>query len=274
MPVDLHVHTTASDGALSPSDVVRAALKAGLSAIAITDHDSTAGLDEAIAAAEGSGLVVVQGVELSADARDAGDVHVLGLMIDRRDARLRDTLASLRNQRVERARAMTEMLARAGHRIGFEEVLAFAGAGSVGRVHVAQALVDAGSVATVAEAFTLLIGEDAPFYVPKRTLSPARAVALIHAAGGVAVLAHPGLSGASAIPELIEGGLDGIEAFHAEHTPEQQAAFAQAAADAGLLVTGGSDYHGPGVHSAPIGGSACPDGALEALQTRATRYRR
>jgi predicted metal-dependent phosphoesterase TrpH len=273
MPLDLHVHTNASDGALTPSEVVRAAVALGLSAVAVTDHDSTAGVDEALAAADGTGLRVVPGVELSVDAEGARDVHILGLLIDHHDPTLGATLSRLRDERRDRAEAMVRLLTDAGHRIELATVFAAAGEGAVGRVHVAQALVDAGSVDTISDAFATLIGRDAPFYVRKGRLGVRDAVDAIHAAGGVAVFAHPGISGETALPALLAAGIDGIEAYHAEHSPEDQERFAELAAGLGLLVTGGSDYHGPNVHSAPIGGGACPDGAIEALEARAARYR-
>jgi predicted metal-dependent phosphoesterase TrpH len=273
MPVDLHVHTTASDGALTPAEVVASALALGLSTIAITDHDAVSGIDEALEAARGTGLRVVPGVELSVDAAGIADVHVLGLLIDHRHPALNATLARLRDDRRTRAESMVALLTEAGHPIDVATVLAAAGEGSVGRVHIAQALVDAGSVSSVSEAFSTLIGADAPFFVHKTALDARDAIEAMHAAGGVAVLAHPGLSGEAAIPLLVDAGLDGIEAFHAEHSPADQARFAALAASLGLLVTGGSDYHGPRIHSAPIGGGACPAGALESLEARASLYR-
>jgi predicted metal-dependent phosphoesterase TrpH len=275
MPVDLHVHTTASDGALTPAEVVRAAVAAGLSALAVTDHDSVAGIDEALAAAEGTKLTLVPGVELSVDERsDSSGVHLLGLLVDHRDPGLVSDLATLRHERDVRARAMVSELVRAGHAIDYDTVASIAGAGSIGRVHIARALVGAGSATTIEEAFRTLIGRDAPFYVGKRTMDAAQAVSAIHAAGGVAVLAHPGVSGAHALPLLLRAGLDGIEVFHAEHTQADRERFTALAKKHGLLVTGGSDFHGPGVRSAPIGGGSCPEDAPAALRERATLYRR
>jgi predicted metal-dependent phosphoesterase TrpH len=274
MPADLHVHTTASDGAFSPSEVVHAAAAAGLSALAITDHDTVEGIDEAIHATGDTGVTVIPGVELSVDEEStSGGVHVLGLLIDHRNAPLVSALAALRHERDVRAHAMVRMLGDAGHAIDFASVAAIAGKGSIGRVHIARALVAARSVLTIEDAFRLLIGREGPFYVSKRTMSAAQAVSVIHAAGGVAVLAHPGVSGEASIPALCEAGLDGIEAFHAEHSPADSERFAALAERCGLLVTGGSDFHAPDVRSAPIGGGACPEGAVEALGMRATLYR-
>jgi predicted metal-dependent phosphoesterase TrpH len=274
MPVDLHVHTTASDGALAPSEVIRVALETGLSALAITDHDSTDGIDEALIAAAGSALTVIPGVELSVDEEGANSVHILGLWIDHHEPRLVAALVTLREAREDRAREMVEALAASGHDIDLASVRAIAGHGSIGRVHIAQALVAAGSAPSIAEAFQQLIGRDAPFYFHKRTLGAAEAIAAIHAAGGVAVLAHPGVSGADAFPALLSAGLDGVEAFHAEHDEADFEHFALLAEEHQLVVTGGSDFHGPDVHCAPIGGGACPEGAPEALWLRAAAYRR
>jgi hypothetical protein len=273
MPLDLHVHTTASDGVLSPSDVVRAAIATGLSAIAITDHDTVDGVDEALAASAGTALTVVPGVELSVDEENGIGAHVLGLLIDHTDPRLAVALEALRLERDARARRMVALLAEAGHPIDFETVRAIAGHGSIGRVHIARALVQAGSVATIPEAFDVFIGSNAPFYVRKRTLDPGPAIEAIHGAGGVAVLAHPGINGEGALPALLAAGLDGIEAFHSEHTAVQSARFAALAASHALLVTGGSDFHGHDAHAAPLGGGACPEDALDALRLRAARYR-
>ncbi len=273
MPVDLHVHTTASDGALSPSEVVRAGRNADLLALAITDHDTTAGLDEALRAADGGTMALLAGVELSVDEQSGSDVHVLGLLIDHHDAALAAALTGLREEREERAARMVAALAAAGHPIDLDSVREVARGGSMGRVHIARVLVGAGSVPSIDAAFRILIGRDAPFYSRKQTLDAVTAVATIHGAGGVAVLAHPGVSGEPALTALIEAGLDGIEAFHAEHTAPDRERFAALAAYHGLLVTGGSDFHGPGVHSAPIGGGGCPDSVLDALAERAGLYR-
>jgi len=273
MTVDLHVHTTASDGTVAPAGIVRAALDLGLSVIAITDHDSIEGVAEAIEAARGTALEVLPGVELSVRGDDGTDVHLLGYLIDHRDPTLREALERLRAARFERAAEMVAELAKAGHSVEFEDVLGHAAGGAVGRVHVARALVEAGSVSTIEQAFAELIGREGPFYVHKAFFSAQEALALIHGAGGVAVLAHPGVSGESALVRLVELGLDGIEAFHAEHTPAQRAHFASMAKRFGLITTGGSDFHGPSMRSADLGAGACPPRAVEALRERATILR-
>jgi len=273
MTVDLHVHTTASDGLVSPRDVVAAALDLGLRVISVTDHDSVEGVAEALEAARGTSLEVIPGVELSVLGEDGSDTHLLGYFIDHHDADLLGALERLREARLDRANAMVAALSEAGHAIDIEGVLEHAGNGAVGRVHVARALVNAGAVDTVEEAFARFIGRGGPFYVAKASLSAFEALALIHRAGGVVVLAHPGVSGEGPLVPLVDAGLDGIEVYHAEHTAPQRAHFAAVARRFGLVATGGSDFHGPGMRSAALGSGACPDDAVEALRRRATILR-
>jgi predicted metal-dependent phosphoesterase TrpH len=270
MAVDLHTHTTASDGTASPADVVAFALERRLSVIAITDHDSVEGIDEALVAADGTSLTVIPGVELSASTEDALDLHILGFFLDHRSPALLSALAGLRARRLDRAKEMVDALTAAGYAVTLERVFAQAGSGSVGRSHIARALVDAGDVESVEHAFRDLIGRSGPFFIGKRLLSAVDAVALIRAAGGVAVLAHPGVTRSDAsIPELVQAGLGGLEAFHAEHTQSDRDRYAGLAERLGLVVTGGSDYHGPGTKNASLGAGGCPDSAVEALRERA-----
>jgi predicted metal-dependent phosphoesterase TrpH len=269
MAVDLHVHTTASDGVWSPADVVSAALDLDLSVIAINDHDSVAGIDEALRAAAGTGLEVIPGVELSVLGPDGADAHVLGFFVDPGSPSFVRELETLRMAREKRAELMVARLREAGHALDFHHVSRQAGGGAVGRVHVARALVDAGSVDSVEQAFAELIGRQGPFYVHKTTLAVSEALTAIHAAGGVAVLAHPGVSGSAALDPLIDAGLDGIEVYHAEHTPAQVAHYRRVATERGLLVTGGSDFHGPNMRSAMLGAGGYPAEAVEALRERA-----
>jgi predicted metal-dependent phosphoesterase TrpH len=271
--VDLHIHTTASDGLVAPADIVRSALDLGLSVIAITDHDSIDGVSEARSAAEDTGLEVVPGVEVSVTGPAGEDAHILAYFVDETSTLLAATLKELRDARRERARLMVERLRASGHPIDFDGVLAQAGRGAVGRVHIARALVEGGAVDTVERAFAELIGRRAPFYVHKRTFDALEGLRLIHRFGGVAVLAHPGVSGEGALVPLVEAGLDGIEVFHADHTVAQRQHFTSVAKRFGLLVTGGSDFHGPGVRSAALGSGGCPDAAVEALKKRATIVR-
>ncbi|HEY5548096.1 MAG TPA: PHP domain-containing protein [Coriobacteriia bacterium] len=273
MTIDLHVHTTASDGLLRPADIVARALDLELRVISITDHDSVAGIDEACEAAAGTTLEVIPGVELSVHATGGGDAHILGYFVDQHDDALLVALSRLQTARFDRAVAMVDALRTAGHAISLDDVLGYADGGAVGRVHVARALVAARSVDTIEEAFAELIGRDGPFYVRKALFLPRAALDAIHGAGGVAVLAHPGVSGEGPLVGLVAEGLDGIEAYHADHTRPQRDHFVSVARRFGLIVTGGSDFHGPGLRSASLGSGSCPPEVVEALRERATILR-
>ena len=267
--IDLHVHTTASDGTSAPAEVVKAAIEAGLTAIAVTDHDSVAGVAPALEAAAGTPLEIVPGVELSASVGER-DLHILGYFIDHRDSALSDLLADLRAKRLERARAMVAALAAAGQHVTIEDVLALANGGAVGRAHIARQLVASGSVTSMDEAFANLIGRDGPCYVAKPFLAAPDAMRAITAAGGAPVLAHPGVSNADdVIATLADEGLVGIEAFHGEHDEQTRERYCVIAEYLGLVVTGGSDYHGPRAKGPGIGAVVAPDGALEQLRARA-----
>ncbi|MDZ4177918.1 MAG: PHP domain-containing protein [Coriobacteriia bacterium] len=271
MRFDLHVHSTASDGHLSPSELVRASLEAGLTALAITDHDSLSGVPEALQAARGTDLLVIAGVELSASYEDA-DIHILGYFVDPHDKVLTRRLSTLREVRHGRAHQMVEHLKRAGIDVTLEAVLHFAQSGSVGRSHVARALLAGGHVASVAEAFDTLIGRGRPYYVPKPVAHPVDVVRSIAEAGGVPVLAHPGVTGANGcIPELVEAGLVGLEAYHGEHSLEQREYYVNLARSLELIVTGGSDFHGLDAPGSPLGGVEMPESVLHELLEAAGR---
>ncbi|MDO8915238.1 MAG: PHP domain-containing protein [Coriobacteriia bacterium] len=265
MKADLHVHSTASDGSLAPSALVAMALERGLDVLAIADHDSVEGLAEALAAARGTALKLIPAVELSAS--DGGhDVHVLAYFVDHTDARLLEHLADLRVSRLRRAGSMVAALCGAGYDVSIDAVLELSGGGAVGRSHVAAALVDAGHAESVSEAFRTLIGRGRPFYVSKDARPPRDVIATIVAAGGLPVIAHPGVTRADELlPGLVASGLRGIEAFHADHTPQQRSHYAAIARQRGLLVTGGSDYHGPGGPNPALGSVDVPSEAVEAL---------
>lgn len=241
---DLHTHTTFSDGRLSPASLVEKAALRGLGALAITDHDTVAAHDVASLAAARHGIGLITGVELSADFAGR-DAHILGYGFDPAHEGLRAHLARFRQARVARAQAMVARLARLGAPITWERVAAIAGSGAVGRPHVAQALVEAGHVDTMAQAFDRFVGEGAPAYVQKAPIHPFDSIRLIHAAGGAAVLAHPGATFTAAdVAELARAGLDGLEVVHPSHSDEMRAHWAAVAARYALVTTGGSDYHG------------------------------
>lgn len=271
MPIDLHLHSTASDGQLSPAEVIAAARGAGLDAVALSDHDSIEGVAEALAAGDRLGVEVIPAVELSASA-DSRDAHILGYFIDPADRTLGARLLELRHARLERAERMVSALHDAGFDIDLSHVQAYSREGSVGRAHVARALVERGLAEDVADAFRRFIGRDRPYYVAKTVVTPAEVIALIRAAGGVAVLAHPGVS---KLDDLIEQfaatGLVGLEVYHAEHSPEQREHYRRLAAQYGLVATGGSDFHGPYSKNSKLGADV-PEECLAELKRAARRW--
>lgn len=274
--VDLHVHTAASDGALAPSQVVALAMERGLRFLCVTDHDTTEGLPEALAAA-GAGLEVIPGVELSCDVPE-GEVHIVGYYVDHHNGELQRLLGEMRHARRERALLMVAKLAALGLPVEWARVVELAGAGSVGRPHVAQALVARGYVASVTEAFNLYLGRNGPAYVERYKLAPAEAVSLIRRAGGLAGLAHPDTAGYGEnlgqlpplevlLPELCAAGLVAIEAYYTGYTPENTNGLLAVAHRFGLIPTGGSDFHGGGVFpEAKLGAVFVPLSAVERLQ--------
>ena len=269
--IDLHVHSTASDGVYTPSEVVRLATDLGLSAIALTDHDTTAGVLEAQQAAGGS-LEVVPGVEISSEG-DWGDLHFLGYYLDPAHARLHELLEAVRDARVGRARGMVQQLGRMGMHLDWERVRALAGGESIGRPHVARALLERGYVRTFQEAFDRFIGNDGPAYVPRLKLSPQETIQAILDAGGVPVIAHPGYSGPAAtahVPEFVEYGLRGIEVFYPNHSPEDVERLQALCRQYHLIATGGTDFHGPGYdEGASLGSIPIPPTTLEQLRAAA-----
>ncbi len=265
MRVDLHAHTTASDGSLSPSQLVSRALDVRLDVLAVTDHDTVAGVSEALSTAANTDLRLVPGVELSA-VWEGRDVHMLGYFIDFDDSVLLAHLEDLREARLRRAESIVASLREAGYDIDIDEVLALAAGGSVGRSHVARALVNGGHSASVSEAFRELLGRGCPFYVPKDVRSPSDVLEVVRAAGGVPVLAHPGVTAVDdLIPTLVGAGLMGIEAYHAEHTAEQRDRYAWLARSLGLIATGGSDFHGIDTTKQDLGSVYVPPAEVDRL---------
>jgi len=263
---DLHVHSTASDGTVHPKDLVALALERGLRVLAIADHDSVEGLAEAQLAAANTPLTLVPAVELSSVTPDGCDVHVLGYFIRADDTRLREHLADLRGARLKRAGTMVARLTEAGYDVSLDDVLQLSEGGAVGRSHVARALVAAGHAENVADAFRRLIGRGRPFYVSKDVRSPEEAIECIREAGGLPVIAHPGVNGLDPlVAELAQSGLAGIEAYHADHSPQDRRRYAAMAARMGLLATGGSDFHGPVAPNPPLGSVDIPAEAIAAF---------
>jgi predicted metal-dependent phosphoesterase TrpH len=242
--VDLHIHTTASDGQMTPREVVQLALERHLRAIAITDHDSVAAIDEAAAVAEGSGLDIITGVELGV-AYQGADVHLLGYLIDHRDTELLRALKRFQRNRYRRGEKIIHKLNQLGVDLRIETVVDIAGDAPLGRPHVADAMVREEYVNSYREAFARYLGYHAPAYVPRSGLSVGEAIGLIHSAGGVAVLAHPGILGRDElIPDMVAQGLDGLEAYHSGHDEATIRNYILTAHDHGLVFTGGSDCHG------------------------------
>lgn len=266
MRADLHVHSTASDGTCRPEELVALALEAGLTHLAITDHDSVEAIQRAQVAAAATGLHLIAGVELSAVTADGRDVHMLGYWVDPADPALRRHLLDLRAARMRRAEKMVASLSHAGFPIDIETVLPYSDGGALGRSHIARALVDSGHATSVRDAFERLIGRGRPFYAAKETMTPDEAIETILRCGGVAVVAHPGVNGLDdEVRRLADVGLAGIEAYHADHSAEQRDRFSALADETGLLVTGGSDFHGPEAPNAPLGSVEIPVDRLSAF---------
>ncbi len=266
MRADLHVHSTASDGTSTPSELVAAALDSDLDVLAIADHDSVAGLAESARAALGTRLTLVPAVELSAVSADGLDVHILAYFVDPSDPGLIRALEELRAARFRRAESMVDALAGAGYEVTLDDVLALSDGGAVGRSHVARALVGSGAAESVSDAFRRLIGRGMPFYVPKDSRSPETVIAAVRGFGAIPVLAHPGVTQADPlVPSLVEAGLLGIEAYHADHTPAQREHYAAWARRLDLLVTGGTDFHGHAAPNPALGSIEIPPEAVEAL---------
>jgi len=266
--VDLHLHSTASDGQFSPSELVMMALERNLLTIAITDHDTTAGIDEALEAARGTGLEVIPGVEISCDVPHE-EVHLLGYYLDHHHPALLGKLRAMRDARLRRAKGMLAKLAALGFPLPWEMVAELAGGGSVGRPHIAQAMVKMGYVASAGEAFDLYIGRDGPAYVERYKPSPLEAVSLIKQAQGLPVLAHP-LKVIHFLPDLVEGGLIGLEVYYNGYSAEDIRELADLARKFDLIPTGGSDFHGPDVlDTVDMGGVRVPMESVERLRALA-----
>jgi 3',5'-nucleoside bisphosphate phosphatase len=265
---DLHMHTTASDGVVEPADLVRLVSAQGIAAIAVTDHDVTDGVFEAMNEGKSRGIEVLAGVEINTDLGDT-EVHVLGYLMDIQDVGFQATMEWLREGRVQRARKMVQRLNELGCPITWERVQEISGYGAIGRPHVAQAMVEAGCVSTRGEAFERYLAREAPAYVPRARFSAEDAIKSIREAGGIAIAAHPvQIRDDSLIPALVEAGLGGLEAYHPSQEPEVAEHYRKMAGDMGLVWTGGSDFHGNN-EARPLGGSTIPYSQVEALKAAA-----
>ena len=268
--VDLHSHTTASDGTLPPRELVRLAARHGVRVLAVTDHDSTGGVREAIDEARSlTSIEVVPGLEINCDVPGA-EIHVLGYCVDWEAPWFQEFLAAQREERRQRIYRIAARLAELGMPIEPDAVFALVKEGSAGRPHVAQVMVDRGYVKSVREAFDRYLSLNGPANVPRKRLTPADAVRVIRRARGVPVLAHPGLATRDElIPELVDAGLLGIEAFYPEHSAGQITAYREMCARLGLIATGGSDFHGPRVGGVKHPGvQPVPETAWQELKRR------
>ncbi|MFC2051199.1 PHP domain-containing protein [Chloroflexota bacterium] len=272
--VDLHLHSTASDGRLSPAEVVRKSAEMGLTVIAITDHDTINGIVPALKAAKTfPKLKVIPGVEVSTDIPN-GEAHVLGYYLDYTSPELLTTLKNMRHSRQMRAQGMVTKLQGLGIRIDWQRVQEIAGSSSIGRPHIAQAMLEKGYIASIKEAFTRYISRNGPAYVEREKMSPEEAVKLILQAKGLPVLAHPFTidDPERMTIELKAAGLVGIEAYYNSYTPEEVKRLVSLAARHGLIASGGSDYHGlDDSNETIIGGADVPIESAEQLIALAKR---
>ncbi len=266
--VDLHLHTNASDGLSSPRDLVDRASHAGLSVISVVDHDTFEAQAEVAAAAAGAGLRVVPGIEITA-VWNGLDVHLLGYYLDATSVELVTFLERQRDDRIRRVRMMLDRLRAHGAPVAFDDVIAPVGGRiphAVGRPQVARALVRAGHVADLREAFDRYLGEGQPAFVPRLGATPVQVVGLVVASRGIASIAHPGLLGHDELmPELVAAGMQAIEVYHPDHSPELTARYLEIARRWQLCATGGSDYHDEDSHGAHIGRVTLPREDFERL---------
>jgi predicted metal-dependent phosphoesterase TrpH len=274
MRIDLHTHSTASDGLLTPTELLLAAQAAGLTTLALTDHDSTGGIVEAQTVGQQLGIEVIAGIEVNTDLPGGGgEAHVLGYFLRWDDPTFQAELTTRRAERETRGKQMVAQLQAIGLPITWEQVRRHAD-GAVGRPHIAAALMEIGAVSSVDEAFATYLGRGMPGYAPRAPYSPSQAIALIRSAHGVASLAHP-----AAIPDLagllttlVTDGLVGLETYYGQYNHDTIAQLQGLAHRFGLVTTGGSDYHGPNMHPTPLGGQpALPPAALEALRAAAAQ---
>ncbi len=264
--IDLHIHTNASDGLLSPEDAVKIAKECGLSAISITDHDAIGGFVEAEEMATDLGIELVSGVELSV-AYKGDDFHLLAYLIDYQNPEFQKKINTFRDERFVRGEKMVEKLNELGIDLRLDTVKAIAGDGSVGRPHLADALLKEEFVHTYDEAFARYLGYHAPAYVAKKYLTPQEAIDLIHLVRGVAVFAHPGTCRSQdAIYDFLDMGLDGIEAYHSQHDRNMTTHYINLAKKLGLIYTGGSDCHGRRKGKVLVGTVKVPYRCLEMLR--------
>lgn len=263
---DLHLHTLFSDGTDTPEGLIEAAEKAGLSCIAVADHDTVLGIAPALESAKSKEIEVLPAIELTTEY-DGLEIHILGYLFDYKNKGLIKKLALLKKNRIERIYKILDKLKNIGLRLKAEAVFELAPLGTVGRLHIARAMVKAGLVASVAEAFARFIGDKCPANVLGFRLSPQEAIKLIKDTGGIAVLAHPyTINREDLIPRIIRYGIMGLEAYYPEHSPQMVNAYLDLAKEYNLLVTGGSDCHGSAKPQVKIGSVKIPYELVEKLK--------
>jgi predicted metal-dependent phosphoesterase TrpH len=265
--VDLHTHSIFSDGTLTPVELVQEANRRGLSFLALTDHDTVEGIPDAIAEGERLGTTVIPGTELSAE-RNGREAHIFGYYIDTKNDEFIRELDVFARMRQVRINLMVEKLRALGLDIDQNRVREIAGPGTIGRPHVARALIEKGYATDIADAFNRYLSAGCPGYVPRQKITPQEAIGLISRAGGVPVLAHPFSTRAveESLAEFVPLGLMGLEAFYGEYSPEQREELRLVAERWNLIPTGGSDYHGPGVREGrDLGGPFVPIDSVERL---------
>ncbi|HVU66486.1 MAG TPA: PHP domain-containing protein [Ktedonobacteraceae bacterium] len=272
--IDLHTHSTASDGLYSPSRLLHMAHEAGLRVLALTDHDTTNGVAEAAEAARELGIDFIPGIEINTDS-NGGEIHVLGYFPDLAQPAFQAVLSTLRDARERRGQRMVELLNENGIHISWERVREIA-QGTVGRPHVAKALIEAGYAQSVPEAFDKYIGKGCVGYVQRYRLSPVDATRLIDSANGLPVIAHPltvpGLTTLREwLPELCAAGMVGLETYYGPYTESEERELRALAEEYHLIPTGGTDFHGPGIHPTPLGGRYVPPTAVERLKAAAAQ---
>ncbi|HEX3272546.1 MAG TPA: PHP domain-containing protein [Ktedonobacterales bacterium] len=272
--IDLHTHSTASDGLFSPTELVRRASEAKLTLIGLTDHDTTNGVAEAQAAGASLGVTVIPGVEINTTiTHSQSEAHVLGYYLDLDQPAFQATLAFLRDAREKRGERMVQQLRDEGISVEWSRVRELA-KGTVGRPHVARALIEAGYATDVSDAFARYLTRGKAGYVPRFKLAPEQAIQLIRSAQGVPALAHPaGITGLAetVLPALVQAGLLGLECYYGEYDDETVARLLTLANQHDLIPTGGSDYHGPNIHPTPLGGRWVPPEAVEYLRQTSER---
>ncbi len=265
---DLHTHSTESDGARSPAELVREAARLGVSVLALTDHDTLGGLPEAIREGDSLGLTIIPGVELSAEA-GPHEIHILGYFVDHSDPLLSGALSRFAQQRSERIERIVQKLQRLGFPVQMERVLEIAGQGTIGRPHVARAMIEEGYVDSIGAAFARFLGNGRPGFVPRQQVPAVQLVQLLRDSGAIPVLAHPLSTGdvTGTVNELIPAGLLGLETYYGEYAVETHNLLRAIADAAHLIPTGGSDFHGVGFKEGrDLGSAPVPPECVERLR--------